>query len=170
MKRPLAVLFVAAMALGTVGCKEQPMPEFKKFEPAGGKFSVLIPGTPKETRQNAPSQVGQLSITMYVSELPGNRGFTVGITDLPKGSSFDYIGGINGAAAKVKGTVTASNEITMDGKAGREGFIKAPNGLTVRMQMCAVGERVYQLQAVGNDAFVKSDDAKKFFDSFKILP
>ena len=162
------VLFVGSI-FGVMGCNPS-MPEFKKFEPANGKFSVLMPGTPKESHLDVASPFGQLSMTGYVSELPGNRGFSVGTSDLPKGSSFDPAKSLQGGAANVKGTVLSSSEIAMDGHVGCEGLLKTGSGLMIRSRIYLVGDRVYQVQALGNDAFVKSKDADKFLDSFKILP
>jgi hypothetical protein len=169
-KQSVAVVFLAAMVLGAVGCKEQPMPEFKKFESPAGKFSVLLPGTPKESTKSVPTPVGPLPILMYLTEVSRGRGFNIGVTTLPPGTPFDYNGAVNGAASNVKGTVASSNETTIDGKKGREGLIKLPNGQMLRMKIVVANDRAYQLQAIGDDAFVKSDDANKFFDSIKIVP
>ena len=144
--------------------------DLRKLEPARKKFSILMPGTPRESQQSAPSSAGPLQVTMYMSELPGNRGFTVSITDLPKGVSLELAGLVKEAALNVRGTVSSSNAVLIDGRPGREGLIKMGNGMFLRMQICSVDDHVFQLQAIGDEAFVKSDDVKKIFDSFKVTP
>jgi hypothetical protein len=86
---------------------------------------------------------------------------------MPMGTNIDYDGAINGAAANVKGTIVSKNPTTVDGRKGIEGLIKIPQGAFIRVKAVGIDNRLYQLQAIGPEPFVKSDDAEKFFGSFK---
>jgi hypothetical protein len=165
MNRRISMVALVGLVGALVGCKDSA--ELRDFESVGSRFSVKMPGQPKETMQTAPSSAGVIHVTLFASEISDNRAFVVAVTDLPAGTTMDPDVAVTAAAANVKGTMVSKDKATVDGRKGIEGLIKTPNGVFVRIKACTVGSRLYQLQTIGPDAFVKSDAATKFYDSFK---
>jgi hypothetical protein len=148
--------------------------DFKTFDSPAGRFSVLMPGVPKETTQALQTPAGQIQVTAYELELSGIA-YTAGFSDMPRGIITDasreqvYDGAIKGGAAIVKATIVSTNKTKLADQDGREALMKEPAGLFVRMKICFVGDRMYSLQIAGPESSVKSGDATRFFDSFKVL-
>ena len=156
-----------AVAVGLVlaaGCG--PKMDWKEFTGPDGKFTVLMPGTPKEQSQPAP--VPGLTVKMYMVDL-GSSAFAVSTTDLPPGTPFDYTAGVQGAIQGYQGKLLSSTDVTIGGSKGKafEAEIAKPKGY-VSGQMVVVNNRLYQLIAIGSNARTSNPDVQKFFDSFKL--
>jgi hypothetical protein len=149
-------------------------PDFKTFDSPAGQFSVLMPGAPKENTQGVPTPAGQIQVTTFTAELSGTT-YIASFSDMPKGLINDatretfYDGTIKGAAAALKATILSTNKTRLGGRDGRESLAKLPAGVLIRAKICAVGDRLYQAQVLGPESSVKSDDATRFFDSFRVL-
>jgi hypothetical protein len=74
-----------------------------------------------------------------------------------------------GLAASEQGKVVEEQDAACDGFAGREYFIGARDGTTLRCRSFVAGTRVITLLAVGKDAeSVRSPNATRFLDSLRI--
>jgi hypothetical protein len=165
MHRCLRIVALAGLIGTLVGCREST--ELRKFESVGGRFSAMMPGRPKETMQTSPSPVGPIYVTLFASDLPEKRALVVSVTEFPAGRNMDHEVALKGAAANVRGTIESQKGVTVDGRNGLEGLIKISDDIFVRTRIFTLDNRLYQLEALGPEAFVKSETATKFYDSFK---
>ncbi len=164
----VAVALVSALA-AAAGCGK-PMTDFTS---AQYKFKTKFPGAPKE--QTKP--MGETTLHAFATESRSGA-FMVGVADLPipanlppeaLEASFDE--GQQRAIANAGGTLKTSTKVTLAGKhPGREftATINKPVAGQMRMRIYYVGNRMYQVFALGKDSFVTSADANLFFDSFAL--
>jgi len=130
----MRTLILAAVMIGlcsAIGCKKakkayysQPIYDsFTQFEPAGGKFTVQMPGKPRETLN---SEAGEEVVMYSVQEQ--NGGYAVAYSDVPISadeSASQIRSHIDGAfellLRKSGATLTSASDITLAGKfPGRE--------------------------------------------------
>jgi hypothetical protein len=139
--------------------------DFKEYTSAQGKYSVLMPGTPKkETRPAGP-------LTLHFEMVENrNDAWGVGYADLPPGTPFDYEGAVKGMANANGGTVNVNRDFTLDGVKGREveiSITKPVKGYTTA-RIIVVNNRLYEVLAVGTKQKLDDPEVKKFFESFKV--
>jgi hypothetical protein len=147
-------------------------PPFKEFSSKEGKFKVQMPGTPKETKQNA----GGMDMHMYTTE-QRNGAFAVAYSDspVPLGQSpaqakLALDGARDGALKNINAKLTGEKDITLAGKhPGREITADLPdNKGQLKARFYIVDRRIYQQLVMGNKSWVESPDAAKFLDSFAL--
>lgn len=140
-----------------------------------GRFSVSLPATP--TMNKSRVQLGDQSMEVY-SYSAAVKGGSLAIvySDLPTGvppaDRVDAVldGAANGIVTNTKGTLIKSDKTEHAGCPGRDVLwtVKASNAeLCGRARLILVGERMYQVLAVGAEAFVASQPTLDFFDSFR---
>jgi hypothetical protein len=146
----------------------------KKYEPAGGRFTVRFPGQPRETTQAAKSQIGELKVvTATYAESNGNA-YMISYTDFPEGAAKSEASGklFDGVRDGLKGTdgkVIGESEITIgtDKHTGREIEIEKDRK-RMKFRVVLRDARLYQVAVIGTASFVKGKDAKSFLDSFDL--
>jgi len=161
----VAALFLAASLA--------PAADLKEFKSAGGKFTVKMPGDPKESKQK--TAVGDL--VMHTVELPEGA-YSVQWVDIPATAKEDEAtlkkrleGARDGGVGAVGGKVLADKEIKLGDKyPGRDftGDIPAQKGL-LRCRVYFVDGRLYQVMVVGKKEFVEGKDTNAFLDSFALI-
>lgn len=167
MLRTWCVLVGLAAVLGTSGCAR---PEFKEFVSAEGGYKVLMPGTPKEQTQNKDG----INIKLYTVE-ERNGGYMVSHTDAvlaPKIHDMELQARLDGSRdGMMKGAnaqLKQETKITLaNTHQGRELRGEVPGKGFMRARIFIFNGRLYQLMVVGkNEAYVTSEDATRFLDSF----
>lgn len=167
------VLVICALAYGT-----QAETEWIKFTSPEGRFSVLLPHTPKFEAITDPS-IKELTNYRY-TELETGYGFICEYYDLPStGPDLESFlddtrdGIIRGAGA----TKVGEEKISLHGYPGRElelAFrVNDDVEMRSRTRIYVVGKRLYSLtyvRAKDLDARVASETATKFFSSFTVTP
>jgi hypothetical protein len=158
----------------TVGAQDKKEPPFQSKD---GKFTVTLPAKPTEQTTKVPTDVGQLDMHMFIVDQK-DRAYLVTYIDYPKGSVGDKAdkvldGVVDGNVKGTKGKLTSQDKITLTvGKKdypGRAVTIAMPDNKNVyRGRAFLVGDRLYQVVALGPDEFVKGDAVKGYLDSFKI--
>jgi hypothetical protein len=147
--------------------------KFQTVTPKGGRFTVEMPGEPKESIDQAGTDEEEHTFGVALSDA---KVFRVKYIDLvgwridPKNAQviLDVFREGFRQGARFEG----DKEITLKkyGLPGREYVLEAEKGLFVRERLFLSGERVYILQVVslGVKDFLSSKDADRFFDSFQV--
>jgi len=137
-----------------------------------GRFSVLMPANPKEMKQEIPTAVGTIKVTMYLSDL-GNQAYVVSFNDYPA----DLVkmtepakmlesarGGVVG-----KGKLVSEKKITLDKSPGLDFEYELPDGKGIgRARMYLVNERLYQMLFINGTEKTVPKEVEKVLESFKL--
>lgn len=161
------------------GTAEYDLNNWEEFISEEGRFSVLLPGVPKEVVREIDSPYGKSQGHYFNLQTFADFGFaytqfpvTVEATDAAK-KLLDRAR--DGLVAGLKGKLLEDKEISLDGHPGR--FIRAElaSGETYRHKVFVVGSRSYQAVFISMDKDATSAArnhheaaAKKFLDSLKL--
>jgi hypothetical protein len=171
--RLLLCLAVTGIALCSARADDEPKSE--KFSHKEGKFTVTVPKKPVEQKQKLKTEAGELDVYMFVVDQK-DRGYITSYTDYPKGTVTNknrekvLEGARDGSVKGVKGKLISDKKIKL-GKMhdGYELQIQLPNkGVTIRSRIYLVGDRLYQVVALGPADFTKGKEVDAYFDSFKV--
>jgi len=170
----LLALILPVLAVGVRAGGEKP--KNIVFTSKEGKFSVSLPTKPVKQTQKARSDIGELQVHLFIVDQK-ERGFIASYTDYPNGSVTDQTrqkvldacrdGNVKG----VKGKLASEKKITLGEKKheGRELLIELPGGkATYRARIFLVGDRLYQVIAIGPDDFARSQAVTDYLDSFQV--
>ena len=171
MPRFCSLLLVALSTL-TLTAQEKKAEPFVSKE---GKFSVLLPDKPSEKKNKVKIGDREVDLVIFAVNQKGSA-LVVSYSDFPK----DKIGAdkekfiaerIEANVAGLKGKVSSNEKLTLGAAKhpGREVRVDlAEKKQVYRARMFLVGERVYQVVALGSDEFVKSKTVDDYFASFKV--
>ncbi len=155
---------------------DDPKPAAKEFISKTGRFSILFPGAPKEERDAGnDGKLQQVQFTLPAADgaylvsyqdYPGlAAASTEKLTDALAQAQEAARKGLNGKNAQTK-------SLTLDKQyPGRQiefDFVGPSEG-RFRSRAYMVKGRLYQVIVVGKKDFVKSAEAERFMDSFKLL-
>jgi hypothetical protein len=166
---------VACLAVLTALAVPASAQEWKKFSGDSGRFSVDLPGEPKQQKQEVPTDAGKITLTMYIVEA-GNGGYFVALSDFPAAlvQAADpealLTNARDGAVRNVRGKLTGDKAITLGEYKGREIQFEAGNAtmkIVGQARLYLVGNRLYQLLVVGQQAEALEQSAR-FFNSFRL--
>jgi hypothetical protein len=175
MTRFGSVLLVALCPV--VLCAEDKKDE-KGFtlNPKGGKFSVALPDKPTEKTNKLKTDTGEVEVHMFLLDLK-DRVYLVSYNDYPAdsvGTKVESVldGVVEGNAKAIKGKVVSSERIKFGKKEypGRDIRIEfgGEKKNIYRARVYLVGDRLYQVVALGPDEFTKSKEVDEYFKSFAI--
>ena len=145
------------------------------FSSKEGRFRVSIPATPTMTKSSAQAGAQSMVLNTYAAAVKGGS-FAIVYSDLPAGvpptDRIDNIldGAASGIVSNTKGTLLKSDKTEAAGYPARDVLwsVQTTNGEVLgRARLILVGERMYQVLAVGAKAFVESQPVLDFFTSFK---
>lgn len=149
--------------------------EWQTFTSEEGRFSILMPGTPKEATQSSETANGTFTIHAFTASDP-NKGpeYTASYLEYPtsvEGSDFSQM-----LAGALKGMV--GNNTLVDQKTGTvqgvpsiEGEYETGGTNYTFYKAVIYKDRLYQLFVATSTAAKDEyrDEARKFFDSFQLL-
>jgi hypothetical protein len=170
-------LFAAIAVPVLLVAADAPPSALKEFASKEGGFSVLLPGTPNETKIPIPAPPGGKRTTQYLFAVNrGNGAYLVSYQDNPeleKVSAEKAQEALKRAQTGVQnmfnGKLMNEKAITFQGNPGREFSTEVPAGPGVcRSRIYLVKGRLYQLIAVGVKEFPTTPEAEQFFNSFKL--
>jgi hypothetical protein len=147
--------------------------KWQKFTSKEGRFSVLLPGKPMEKTEQVPGPGGkkkELHTVLLV--LSADKIYHLNYNDYPKEqikedknkeTAFDAL------RKALGGKVLSEKKITVGkNKApGRELLIELPSKQFYRSRVFFIGNRLFQVVAMGSEEFARGKDADRFLDSFK---
>jgi hypothetical protein len=167
MKWVLTCLSLICLAVGASADSK-----WTKIEPKDGNCEIEFPGKPteeikdKDWHYSLRAQSDTANYLLHITELSNKAPL-----DQPDAVKKIFDQGQTGlmAAKSLEGNKLVKSE---DGKFGkypaRDVELSVPKLGTYRVKFVLTGDKFYQITAAGPEQFVKSDDVKKFVDSFKI--
>lgn len=148
--------------------------DWKEFASKEGRFQVLMPGTPKESKHDTESDFGksvlhmnamQAGKTMYAANYSD---FPAEVKKVPLKQVYDS--SQDGAVANLKGKLVSEKDIKISDYPGREILIDFAGGKRLfRARVYLVRQRLYQVVVFGTKEAATSKEADKFLDSFKLV-
>ena len=145
-----------------------------EYVSGAGKYSVKFPGAPKVTAQTSKSEVGDLTVNIATYANSDGNAFLVSYTDFPDKATkpenhATLFEGIRKGVSK--GGKLSGEEKTLefgpDKLPGRE-FTVEKGKQRIRYRVILRDGRVYQIAAIGTEAFVTGKDGTAFLDSFQV--
>lgn len=174
MRTVSAVLAGIGLWLSFTGFAVSQGEAWKPLTSQEGRFSLLMPGAPKEQSQEVATPAGTIKMTMYVLE-QGESAWFATFNDYPaeviqKADAETLLNGArDGAIGTVQGKLLAEKKIAIDTYPGRELEFEAQGGaFLARSRIYLVKERLYQIMILSPKAQGLPKDTGKFLDSFKL--
>jgi hypothetical protein len=146
---------------------------WKPFTSKEGGFTILFPGVPAESKQEAKAPTGTVTVTFFVAEQGGVTyiaGFSVFSKETMKSRTEQkrLNNARDGAVAAAKGNLKEEKRIHLAKKyPGRELLIQAEKGF-IRSRIYAVENRLYQTMVMGTKQQTDAKEATDFLDSFRL--
>ena len=166
---------LAAIILLLTACGGKPEPQ--EFINQEGNFSIMSPLTLEESSQTVDTAAGPIEIHFFMAD-DGNSAYMVGYSDYPaeivelSDPNEMLDGAAQGATANINGTLVSQNNISLDGHPGRELVLTATLedvDATAKARIYLVGNRLYQVLALGAEGDISPEDMDAFLQSFKLL-
>ncbi len=150
----------------------KPAPSWKRFQPEGGRFSVLLPQEPQIS-----SQPGQLFTVHIATCTEDGADFYVTYFDPPAGSIAPNVAEAtmkrdrDMSIQDIQGTLKSEAKVTIPAAGrtwpGLESVME--NAASVyKSRLYAVGGRMYSLQVIYPKGQDRSAEITKFFESFEV--
>lgn len=143
---------------------------WQKFSSPEGKFSVLLPGTPKERQEGAQTPFGLIVYHAFAATQDAHHAYGAGYYDLSNNSDAQSFLDRIQSLIIGPGKIMSSHNLQIAGYPGRE-FEFGPDqqgNYSARVRLVLVGQRIYVLTAI----FLKSEphpqECSAFFDSFSL--
>ncbi|HZS03273.1 MAG TPA: hypothetical protein VFD58_00230 [Blastocatellia bacterium] len=183
-----AAVTAAAQQPGAPPPPPRPMPDYspqawKEYQSDAGKFSVRLPGQPKEMTTVREGAGGKVTINTWYYDRASFVSYNASWWDAPQGVGDVKVmlGHLRDQAlervAKDNHRVLKDEEITVDGRPGRFLVLDLNGKAFVRMRWAIVDNRIYLLTVQtlnhGPDAMMSENGYEKiamsFLDSFKLM-
>ena len=160
---------ITALALA-----DPPKLKFQTVTSKEGRFTVSMPGKPKETTQEADNPGGKVRIRVFTVELSKDLAYMIMYNDfsvpaLAAGPQTILKAGRDGGVSSLQGKLLQDKEISLgdDKVPGRDILIESPT-VHFRARIFLADKRLYQVIVVGSRAAVTAKDADQYLNSFKI--
>lgn len=169
MKPAMKELSLACLLLlilsSAVAAQEEAPPPWARFEPEGGGFSVLMPGTPFETISK------RQTFTLHSFTVTLGRGtYVASYSDYTPGVKLDpniaLTTNRDQFNKSFRATLLTSREITLDGHPGLE-FTSETPAVNLKSQMFLIGNRMFQTATMVFKDVDETRNVDRFFGSFK---
>jgi hypothetical protein len=167
MKR-IALLGIAICAVWALAYAET----WRTFAPPEGRFSVDMPGRPRQAKQKVEANSEIVGLTIYLAESKGEA-FAVTYADHDRfdddREAIDRIldGARDGAVRNSGGKLMSEERVVCCGCPGRAIVFKTESGRLVRELIVLSKDRLYQVYVL-SDKSAQSEDSARFFKSFKL--
>ncbi|HEX5705884.1 MAG TPA: hypothetical protein VFX96_01210 [Pyrinomonadaceae bacterium] len=170
MKKILALALVLMASSPTFAFQDPPV--WEKFTSDKGRFSVLLPGKPKEETKTADSPHGPYTTTIFLLSAPGAI-YIAGWVDYDPNFKFGVQAELeanrDNFVKAMKATVLQTRQIEYGTHPGIE-FTAESEAHFVSSRVYVVGRRPYQLIAVVPKSDRDSPDIDRFLTSFAVTP
>ena len=148
-------------------------PTWKPFAPPSAGFEVQLPGTPTEKRQTVRTPLGNGELRIFTLSHKGGT-FAIGVTEFPESALTDTKDdqrldqARDGAVQQSKGKMRWEKKVLVDKVPGRELLIgvEGANSATLLI-LAADRNRLYQILAIGDTAFLEGPETSRFLESFR---
>ena len=171
--RTILTAWCLGLVLALVGLTGAQAQVWGEYRPEGGKYFVLMPGTPETGSQPVPLPDGR-SVLMYQGSIETpNAAYVATFVDYPddvisRAPADTHLD--NARDGTVKGhTLRSEKRLTIAQNPGREYIIVRSDGLVMVVRSFLVGNRLYQMIVVGRAGVDEQPDTAKFLESFRLL-
>lgn len=173
----LLIAFVVTLTGGrTLLTLDQP--NWQEYQSQAGRYSILMPGKPKEQTQAVDSAAGSLDMRLASYE-DRSGAYLVIYVDYPatlirsNQASEILDGAVQGAVNNVKGQLTRQQDFPLGTVPGREVEFNAPAkgaqpATHIKVRYFLTNDRLYQVMVVAQQNQGLPADVQKFLDSFKL--
>ncbi len=171
--RAIVTAWCLGLALALIGSASAQAQMWTEYRPEGGKYFVLMPGTPETSVEPVPIAGGR-TVQMYQAVIENqNAAYLSTYVDYPpelvSASSPDtLLDNVRNGSAKGH-TLRNEKRLTIAKNPGREYVIARSNGVILVTRSFLVGNRLYQIIAAGRAGVEQHPDTVKFLDSFRLL-
>jgi hypothetical protein len=166
----LLVLLIAALPFAL-----QAQTGWIKYNSPEGRYSVLLPGEPKLSTQEATTATGEKFTQYMAASEDSNALYMVGYFDVSSNMTFLFDKARDGFIAAVNGTLLAESAISLGAYPGREAKVSATGGngteYLILVRFYQVENRIYVVQFIVSkpaDDAVSAQKSAKYFDSFQV--
>ena len=169
-------IFILGIALFLLRDQLSGSAGWREFAPEEGRFSILVPRTPRETTETVETEMGTHDEHTF-TVIHGDIAYIVNYGDYPQSlrnvdsrAMLDALR--DGAVESVGGKLLSERAISVDGYPGREVKIKVSNDsetAIMQVRIYIVRNRLYYIYTIAPETRASSPDVKKFLDSFKLL-
>jgi hypothetical protein len=154
--------------------------DWQTYSSTSGNFSILAPGSFKETTQSNDTAIGKIESHTFVLD-HGAISYFVSYADFPAdamqvaNTDSALEGGVGGALENMNATLVNKIDISLDGAPGKEvqGDIPAnetfPNGGVVKARAYLVSNRLYQIYVLVKKGSESDAQMDRYIQSFKLL-
>lgn len=172
MNKILAALLLLLATSSAAAPQTPQAPEWKKFTSQQGRFTILMPGEPKENKETQQSPQGPYTTYLYTARDAGEI-FLVGWVDYDPKLNLDAQKEIeanrDNFVKNVKAKLLTTTEARLGKNPGIE-FTAENEQAFFRSWVYVVGRRPYQLIAVTLKGAAPSPNVTRFQASFTLLP
>jgi hypothetical protein len=169
-------MFVAsclALVMALVGWNCAQAQIWTEFAPDGGRYRILMPGSPQISTEPVPLPDGR-RVQMHQAMVEGpNVAYLSTHVDYPaelvqQTSRETLLDNVRNGSSKGH-TLVREKRLTIGGNPGREYVISRANGITLVTRSFLVGNRLYQVIVAGRAGIEQDPDTGKFLQSFTLL-
>jgi hypothetical protein len=150
---------------------------WKEFTSGEGRFSILLPRTPRQTTETVDTPVGEIDEHSF-TVIHGNITYIVSYSDYPQNvlstgdpqailDSFS-----DSAVTSIEGRLLSERSISLNGYLGRELKIKIaddPDTTIAQIRIYLVGNRLYYIYTLAPEDRASSPSVDRFLNSFKLV-
>lgn len=152
-------------------------PGWTKLRPPGGGFEAEMPAAPREEKSTKATSVGPVDTVAFTSTPVVGTSYSIVYATYPVGkitsANREHVldGARDGAVGAVSGRLVSERHIMIDSAPGREIVFKiASKGVTVRMRLTLLRNRLYIVQVVSLDGPpVSADEEVRFLESIHFV-
>ncbi|HYN86330.1 MAG TPA: hypothetical protein VER32_13865 [Pyrinomonadaceae bacterium] len=170
-KKFLALLLaLVSLSSPSLALQSAPPAGWEKFTSEPGRFSILMPGKPKEDRKTADTPYGPSTTHIFIAQAPGAI-YLAGWVDYDPSFKFgvqaEMEANRDNLVKAMKATVIETKPIKYRTSPGIE-FTAENETIFIRSRVYIIGRRPYQTIAVVRKTDSASPDIEKFLSSFAI--
>ena len=147
--------------------------EWRMVRSKKGSFSVQMPEQPTYEQKIHETPLGEVPVSYYkLDHTQSGINFLITIQEYGEEIVGDdpknfVEGAIQSTARSLYGKVTDREDVQKNGIEGKEVIIKGREGIFFRCQYYLIGTKLYQVSIFGPKTSIDSEEAKRFFNSFK---
>ncbi len=149
--------------------------DMQAYKSEDGNFSIMFPGTPEQSFEQVPTEVGDIGMTTLMYEESVTKVYMVAYADYPselvEASDPDVLiqAAKDGAlSSQQMNNLDEETDISINGYTGL--YFKANNGqYYISYKIYLVNNRLYQIGILRDGSYATLEDEAAFLDSFTLL-
>jgi hypothetical protein len=176
MRKKVYLLFSLILSVLILSACGQTTANWRDFSNTEGKFTVRMPGAPKEETNTIKTDSGEITIHLFGIPI-GDTDYIVAYSDYPtdlvvsKGPTGILDSARDGAISNTKGTLITDESIELNGFPGKLLIVGSPDGKGIaQAKIFLVGNRLYQVFVAAEKDAAYSEENLAFLDSFQFTP